>query len=157
MVDENGIPKLANFEFGCQYEHSDTPVIAGIIIAPPLAPNPTRWDAPEMFKDASDSRAPFPTRYTDLWSLGCLFVFVSRPSTTKNGNTTDTQLQVYCYKLPYPDNELPGAIARIMKGEKPYPPDVCPSSVWELANLLWEKIPYGRISAAKALSSLAEM
>ncbi|CAE6541747.1 unnamed protein product [Rhizoctonia solani] len=77
VVDADGVPKLTNFEFSCQYQHSDNPLRAPVLHAPPLASHPTRWDAPELFQDVSDSRAPFPTRYTDLWSLGSLIVFVS--------------------------------------------------------------------------------
>ncbi|ELU39133.1 Pkinase domain-containing protein [Rhizoctonia solani AG-1 IA] len=62
VVDTTGTPKLTNFEFGCQYQHTDNPVKAQVLNAPPLASHPTRWDAPELFQDVSDSRAPFPTR-----------------------------------------------------------------------------------------------
>ncbi|KAH7329820.1 kinase-like domain-containing protein [Rhizoctonia solani] len=77
VVDKDWVPKLTNFEFGCQYQHTDNPLQAPVLHAPPLAAHPTRWDAPELFQDVSDSRAPFPTRYTDLWSLGSLIAFVS--------------------------------------------------------------------------------
>ncbi|KEP50628.1 tyrosine kinase catalytic domain protein [Rhizoctonia solani 123E] len=136
VVDADGVPKLTNFEFSCQYQHTDNPLRAPVLHAPPLASHPTRWDAPELFQDVSDSRAPFPTRYTDLWSLGSLIVFV------------------FSCKLPYAQSELPGAIARLMRGEKPYAENDCPRKIGDLADSLWEEVPYQRSSAAKILERI---
>ncbi|CAE6490364.1 unnamed protein product [Rhizoctonia solani] len=136
VVDADGVPKLTNFEFGCQYQHTDNPLRALVLHAPPLASHPTRWDAPELFQDVSDSRAPFPTRYTDLWSLGSLIMFV------------------FSCKIPYAQSELPGAIARLMDGEKPYVESDCPSKVKDLVDSLWEEVPYQRSSVAKILEMI---
>ncbi|GAB1523549.1 hypothetical protein RhiTH_006699 [Rhizoctonia solani] len=136
VVDTTGTPKLTNFEFGCQYQHTDNPVKAQVLNAPPLASHPTRWDAPELFQDVSDSRAPFPTRYTDLWSFGSLIMFI------------------YSCKLPYAQSELPGAIARLVSGEKPYAEDDCAYEIRSLASSLWEDIPYQRSSASKVLEMI---
>ncbi|CAE7151528.1 unnamed protein product [Rhizoctonia solani] len=133
VVDADGSPKLTNFEFSCQYQHTDNPLRAPVLHAPPLASSPTRWDAPELFQDVSDSRAPFPTRYTDLWSLGSLIVFV------------------FSCELPYAQSQLPGAIASLMNGEKPYAESDCPPKIGDLAKSLWEEVPYQRYSASKVL------
>ncbi|CAE6347256.1 unnamed protein product [Rhizoctonia solani] len=136
VVDTTGIPKLTNFEFSCQYQHTDNPIRAQVLNAPPLASHPTRWDAPELFQDVSDARAPFPTRYTDLWSFGSLIAFI------------------FCCKLPYAQSELPGAIARLINGERPYANDDCPHKIKDLANSLWEDVPYQRSSASKILEMI---
>ncbi|KAJ1305882.1 hypothetical protein OPQ81_010603 [Rhizoctonia solani] len=136
VVDKDGVPKLTNFEFSCQYQHTDNPLRAPVLHAPPLASHPTRWDAPELFQDMSDSRAPFPTRYTDLWSLGSLIMFV------------------FSCKVPYAESELPGAIARLMNDEKPYAQSDCPRKIRELTSSLWEKVPYQRSPAAEILEML---
>ncbi|KAG8791417.1 hypothetical protein FRC12_009230 [Ceratobasidium sp. 428] len=76
LVDRKGIAKLSRFEFACQYEHSDRPMLARVVYSPHIALNPSRWHAPELFNESTDSFSPYPTRYTDLWALGCLLIAV---------------------------------------------------------------------------------
>ncbi|CEL64017.1 Protein kinase byr2 OS=Schizosaccharomyces pombe (strain 972 / ATCC 24843) GN=byr2 PE=1 SV=1 [Rhizoctonia solani AG-1 IB] len=156
VVDATGTPKLTNFEFSCQYQHTDNPLRAQVLHAPPLASHPTRWDAPELFQDVSDSRAPFPTRYTDLWSLGSLFVFVSRVI-PQYKNPVINCPKIFSCKLPYAQSELPGAIARLINGEKPYTEGDCPDIIRNLASSLWEDIPYQRPSASKILEMIESL
>ncbi|QRW25205.1 protein kinase byr2 [Rhizoctonia solani] len=132
----SGVPDLTGPFKLRGYQHTDNPVKAQVLNAPPLASHPTRWDAPELFQDVSDSRAPFPTRYTDLWSFGSLIMFI------------------YSCKLPYAQSELPGAIARLVSGEKPYAEDDCAYEIRSLASSLWEDIPYQRSSASKVLEMI---
>jgi serine/threonine protein kinase len=155
-VDVTGTPKLTNFEFSCQYQHTDNSLRAQVLHAPPLASHPTRWDAPELFQDVSDSRAPFPTRYTDLWSLGSLFVFVSRVI-PQYKNPVINCPKIFSCKLPYAQSELPGAIARLINGEKPYTKGDCPDIIGNLASSLWEDIPYQRPSASKILEMIESL
>jgi len=133
LVNHDGVVKLSGFEFACQYEHRDNPILARILYVPHMASNPSRWHAPEMFSDATDSGLPYPTRYSDLWALGCVLVAVLSDQT------------------PYERYDLPGAISCITEGLKPYSQDVVSASIWDLAESLWASPPHSRASAIQAL------
>ncbi|KAG9120763.1 hypothetical protein FRC07_003615, partial [Ceratobasidium sp. 392] len=77
LVDAKGTLKLSNFEFACQYAHSDNALEATVIYVPSLAPSPSRWHAPEFFIGPTDAGWPNPTQFTDLWSLGCMTMAIS--------------------------------------------------------------------------------
>lgn len=136
LVDEKGTLKLGNFEFACQYSYSDNALEAPVIYAPPLAPAPTRWHAPEFFDSATDIGWPNPTLYADLWALGCLVV------------------AVVANRIPYADCDFPGAVSRIIEGTKPYSQETCPLDVWDLVCPLWSNPPYNRTSSARVCDVL---
>ncbi|KAG9095463.1 hypothetical protein FS749_010397 [Ceratobasidium sp. UAMH 11750] len=131
LIDAKGTLKLSNFEFACQYAHADNMLEAPVIFAPPLAPPPSRWHAPEFFEGPTDSGWPNPTQFSDLWSLGCLVV------------------AIWVNRLPFADYDSPGALSQIISGTAPYSQEDCPPQVLEIATLLWAKPHYDRMSAAR--------
>ncbi|KAB5589391.1 Tyrosine kinase domain containing protein [Ceratobasidium theobromae] len=139
LVSQSGVAKLSGFEFACQYQHSDNPMLARVVYVPPLAFNPSRWHAPELFNETSDTLAPYPTQYSDLWALGCVFLAVL------NGQD------------PYERYDLPGAISCIAEGVKPFSPDVCSSEAWNIVSSLWAAPPHMRISAAQAVEMISAL
>ncbi|KAF8601649.1 hypothetical protein BDV93DRAFT_230657 [Ceratobasidium sp. AG-I] len=117
----------------------DNPSLARIIYVPHLASSPTRWHAPELFNDSTDSVSPCPTRYSDMWAFGCVLVAVLSD------------------QPPYESYDLPGAISCITEGMRPYTQDICSDDVWELANTLWDTPAYSRASATQAYARLSSL
>ncbi|KAG8768327.1 ATP binding [Ceratobasidium sp. 428] len=136
LVDTQGNLKLANFEFACQYANADNILEAPVIFAPPIAPPPSRWHAPEFFEGPSDTW-PNPTQFTDMWAIGCLIV------------------AIWTNRLPFTEYDSPGALSQIISGSKPYSEEDCPSQVWQVATRLWKSPHYDRVLTAR-LAELVE-
>lgn len=79
LVDGQGIIKLSNFEYACQYSFADNILEAPVVFAPVLAPVPSRWNPPDFFTGATNAGPSNPTLFADLWSVGCMLVAVSCP------------------------------------------------------------------------------
>ncbi|KAG8785198.1 ATP binding [Ceratobasidium sp. 428] len=126
LIDTKGNCKLSSFEFACQYTHADNILEAPVIFAPPIAPPPSRWHAPEYFEGPSDVW-PNPTQFTDMWALGCLIV------------------AVWTNSLPFVEHDSPGALSQIINGSKPYSEEDCSSQVWGIVTRLWASPHYDRI------------
>ncbi|KAG8742756.1 Retinal guanylyl cyclase 2 [Ceratobasidium sp. 414] len=151
LVDAKGTLKLSNFEFACQYAHADNALEAPVIFAPPLAPPPSRWHAPEFFEGPTDAGWPNPTQFSDLWSLGCLVVAVSSNILPISPSQTPrlTCDQIWMNKLPFADYDSPGALSQIVSGTAPYSQEDSSPEVLEIATLLWAKPHYDRISTTR--------
>ncbi|KAG9120523.1 hypothetical protein FRC07_003942 [Ceratobasidium sp. 392] len=130
LIDSRGTLKLGNFEFACQYAHADNSLEAPVISAPPIAPPPSRWHAPEFFESSKDAW-PNPTQFTDMWAVGCLVV------------------AIWINKQPFAEYDSPGALSQIIGGSKPYIQDDCSAQIWEIVTHLWTSPHYDRISTTR--------
>ncbi|KAG8760534.1 hypothetical protein FRC12_009548 [Ceratobasidium sp. 428] len=138
LVDDRGTLRLSNFEFACQYQRTDNILEAPVILAPPIAPAPSRWHAPEFFGGPKDSW-PNPTQFTDMWAVGCLVV------------------AAWTNKLPFAEFDSPGALFEIINGSEPYLRSDCNPQIWDIATHLWAIPHYDRISTTRFIELVAAL